>query len=115
MNIIKEKFPDCECTLIYDNYKELKLIRNIKVSDAYKKFSDIKESNINDFYFRLFCREFDYAFLYGEEFCDTEKEETGEKFFINKNLGKQKILAKNKESFGLFLRYISLGGENYDE
>ena len=73
MNKIIENFDSNQiCEVFYNDYITFEY-NKITLKEANEIYKKIKETNYNDFYFRVFNENFDYIHNYGEEIIDTEK------------------------------------------
>lgn len=115
MNIIFEKFDKSKkCELIFNDYHIFKY-ELTTIEEANKIFKTLKETNYRDFYFRIFSKDFDYIYNYGEEIYDLEKIEPNEEVYLNENIvNLPKIKAKviYKDDYPVFYRLGYIQGDD---
>lgn len=79
--MIKQK----KCEIIYNDYNVFKYEYKT-IEEAKTIYDELKSNNFNDFYFRVFSKDFDYIHNYGEEIYDLERIEPNEVLYLNETI-----------------------------
>ncbi|MGI6477101.1 MAG: hypothetical protein ACOX1K_05245 [Defluviitoga tunisiensis] len=115
MNPILNHFDKTKkCEIIYNDYNVFKYEYKT-IEEAKTIYDQLKANNFNDFYFRVFSKDFDYIHNYGEEIYELERIEPNEVLYLNETiegLPNNKAKGKKKDDYPAYFRMGFIKGDD---